>query len=141
MTQEEILEGNKLIAEFMGFAYLDDFNYPEQNEVGWYNSEGDCCGKELYFHSSWDWLMPVVEKIENIDIRNNKHDFPKVKLNGDSCEIFAYATFRGTTYYWKKWMDISGNFHEHKTHCESKLEAIYKAVIEFIQWYNQQSKL
>ena len=45
------IESNKLIAEFMGVEFMeasldgDDFN--------------------LQFHTSWDWLMPVIEKIEN----------------------------------------------------------------------------
>jgi hypothetical protein len=55
------MEDNKLIAEFMGHTFADydlgglhyliDGNYVE------YNS--------LQYDASWDWLMPVVEKIEN----------------------------------------------------------------------------
>lgn len=64
MTQEEITEGNILIAEFMGgkklvnndglFTYWGPDNF--QHESGEY----------LKYHSSWDWLMPVVEKIESL---------------------------------------------------------------------------
>ena len=61
-------ENNRLIAEFMGFTY--------EKNIGWYdnemlmsqdvydNQDGNCFD-ELKFHSSWDWLMPVVEKIED----------------------------------------------------------------------------
>ena len=51
---------NKLIAEFMG-AFFDD------------NGMTRICGQyglervndlSLKYHTSWDWLMPVVEKIE-----------------------------------------------------------------------------
>jgi len=42
------MEENKLIAEFMGsnIKQLDSWQYEE----------------ELKYHTSWDWLMPVIEK-------------------------------------------------------------------------------
>ena len=43
------MENNKLIAEFMGVDYVDIDTYLENN-------------KELQYHTSWDWLMPVVQK-------------------------------------------------------------------------------
>ena len=44
---------NKLIAEFMG---RDDV----------YQGMSEARAKRIYnYHTSWDWLMPVVEKIEN----------------------------------------------------------------------------
>ena len=58
------MNNNKLIAEFMGLSikegvcyYTDaDDMFPMGIEV-----------EEPYlpYHTSWDWLMPVVEKIEN----------------------------------------------------------------------------
>tara|TARA_R100000900_G_C3333803_1_gene163896 strand:+ start:917 stop:1204 length:288 start_codon:yes stop_codon:yes gene_type:complete len=50
-------ENNKLIAEFMGIVY------PKLNNVIVIDNvviKED----ELQYHLSWDWLMPVVEKIE-----------------------------------------------------------------------------
>lgn len=57
MSDEEILEGNKLIAEFMGGKY-----YPNGGWSEWQFPDG---GKPsiLYYNSSWDWIMPVVDKI------------------------------------------------------------------------------
>tara|TARA_A100001515_G_scaffold142969_1_gene142952 strand:- start:780 stop:1130 length:351 start_codon:yes stop_codon:yes gene_type:complete len=43
------MKNNKLIAEFMGVDYVDIDTYLENN-------------KELQYHTSWDWLMPVVKK-------------------------------------------------------------------------------
>ncbi len=69
---------NKLIAEFMGMTY--------EKNIGWYDNEmmleqivydlndGNCFD-ELQFETSWDWLMPVVDKIYNIGLdeqENNK---------------------------------------------------------------------
>jgi len=47
MSKEDVLEGNKLIAEFMEH----DKEYIEDTKT--YGS----------YHSSWDWLMPVYIKI------------------------------------------------------------------------------
>ena len=62
MTKEEILNGGKLIAEFVGLAYCDKYQYE-----GWYkNSEFNnriCTDeRDFKYHSSLDWLMPVIEK-------------------------------------------------------------------------------
>jgi hypothetical protein len=72
MSNEEILEGNKLIAEFMGFEFTKHGNvwipnlYPK--EVHRPNSGETTFGIEnLLFNSSWDWLMPVVEKIGSLE--------------------------------------------------------------------------
>jgi len=43
------MNNNKLIAEFMSVDCVDVDTYLENN-------------KELQYHISWDWLMPVVSK-------------------------------------------------------------------------------
>lgn len=56
MTQEQIIEGDKLIAEF-------DEKINLELEFGeWYLENPN----ELKYNSSWDWLMPVVIKLKNI---------------------------------------------------------------------------
>lgn len=51
-TQEQIIEGNKLLAKFMGCQYLDKGNrYHTVNPN---------------YHGNWNTLMPVVEKIERL---------------------------------------------------------------------------
>ena len=47
MTQEQINEGNKLIAEFMNRNHQSLYSFISQYE----------------YHYSWDFLMPVVRKI------------------------------------------------------------------------------
>ncbi len=48
-------ENNKLIAEFMGVDQVDIDTWLETNS-------------NLHYHTSWDWLMPVIKKInEQID--------------------------------------------------------------------------
>jgi|SRR6185312_15737930 len=58
MKENEILEGNKLIAEFMGAVFAEtQINIPSKDGQ-WYFIE------DLKYNYSWDWLMPVVEKIK-----------------------------------------------------------------------------
>ena len=52
------MKDNKLIAEFMGMKYSDEKSF---NNGEWTHSI-----KSLSkFETSWDWLMPVVEKISD----------------------------------------------------------------------------
>ena len=107
-----IEEGNKLIAEFMGakndisdIYYLPEFGH-------YFNSYGqtewsDCFRlNELKYCSSWDWLMPVVEKIE---------------------KTYAYVNIKGCA------VNISTIV---ETSAPTKIEAVWHACVEFIEWYN-----
>jgi gluconate kinase len=46
---------SKLIANFMGLVFHDDENQ-------YYNEDGLHIGNTLQYHTSWDWLMPVIDK-------------------------------------------------------------------------------
>lgn len=118
--KEEIIEGNKLIAEFMGWVKSPYSNLP--NKV--YSpdlSEGKHIECFKYFQS-WDELMPVVEKIESLDF-----GFAIVQKNHILISK-NFEKFRNETY-----VDI----YEEKL---SKIQATWKAIIEFIKWYNTQVK-
>lgn len=77
MTPEEIKENNRLIGMFMGAKY-----WPKSPSLDFTKKYSDCYefdGKvafsvtQLMYHSSWDWLMPVVEKIETYRLVYPKH--------------------------------------------------------------------
>lgn len=59
--ETEIIEGNRLIAEFMELRLVGDvyMNAPYKTPfvIG--------LVEELKYHSSWDWLMPVLLKIKD----------------------------------------------------------------------------
>ena len=67
-------ENNKLIAEFMGVGKL----YEAQSSNQWNQ-----------YHTSWDCLMPVVEKIEctPIDNDDNSDNFFNVMIEVFECNI------------------------------------------------------
>jgi hypothetical protein len=69
-----IEEKNRMIAEFMGheeeqtengeFVYAIEFQNPEKlNDI----QVEFFCEHELKYHTSWDWLMSVVDKIYSMD--------------------------------------------------------------------------
>ena len=63
-------ENNRLIAEFMGYTLNENDEYP----IEYITVQGhwDTCSiQDLNYHKSWDWLMKVVEKIENFNFVDN----------------------------------------------------------------------
>lgn len=121
-------ENNRMIAEFMGRVGRDKLAHEYQDAHGLPKKE---------YHSSWDWLMPVVEKIESLELGDLKglttnNDGNKdehldcnagVEIHGSYCNIYIQASMR-----------LVDNFIE--AHSENKITAVYNAVIEFIKWYN-----
>ena len=68
------MNNNKIIAEFMG---VERTYNPSTKKVLSYavNDDVQCLPHELQYHTEWNWLMPVVEKIfalavadENIEL-------------------------------------------------------------------------
>ena len=131
-------ENNKLIAEFMGVTLKDnkfyiDFDKHKENLhhsicvfEGVANSPiYELEERKLKFHCSWDWLMPVVEKIEDIDEEDddNTKRF-NVIIEQCVCSIIENHTSEG--------FPIQDG--------DTKIEAVYKAVVEFIKWYNNEHK-
>ena len=56
---------------------------------------------ELEYHTSWDWLMPVVEKIKDLGYSQELDKIDNVLT------------------------------------CDLRINSLYKAVVEFIKWYNE----
>ena len=130
------IEGNKLIAEFMG-GKVEQFVWRK------YEPMGVCFAEQVHglqshllhdleYHTSWDWLMPVVEKISNIhypDYWNGRQ--PDDVGEWDNC---AYPRTFGMR-------DSEGNymvrFNANVLYsAKTLIEATWLAVIEFIKDYN-----
>ena len=125
-------DNNKLIAEFMHPEMVDfDPNNNDGIEIS-YNmlAKMAIVTKQyglLKYHELWDWLMPVVEKIENMeDIKF------AVIITQNVCSI-KYSDIRATTY--KPIVSIASDYSGDNT----KLSNTYKAIVKFIKWYNEKS--
>tara|TARA_R100001594_G_scaffold37957_1_gene68597 strand:+ start:369 stop:722 length:354 start_codon:yes stop_codon:yes gene_type:complete len=103
------MEDNKLIAEFMGGVMHEGLmSLPDDNNL--YNIE---C--QLHYHTSWDWLMPVVEKIESlgyiVEIVTHKTEISKKEEYPNKSKMMMYPG--------------------------KKINSTYQAVVEFIKEYNR----
>lgn len=85
----EILEGNKLIAEFLGIktkVYSDSPSMVYYDYNGFMNTV-----EQMKYHSSWDWLCPVYTKIGTMDELNAYPSPSKLRRASplfDTIEIF-----------------------------------------------------
>jgi hypothetical protein len=110
-----IKENNKLIAEFLGYTQPHP-DYP--GATYWYKKDESPLTL-LSFDSDWNWLMEVVDKIENLDFIFSIHHEVVNIFNGETKENGIYSeTFQGST----------------------KLITTYNACVEFIKWYNGQKQ-
>jgi hypothetical protein len=80
---------NKLIAEFMGVDYVDIDTYLENN-------------KELQYHTSWDWLMPVANEI--IKSRDEQNaDWDLTDLNYALCTTNIEYVYKAVVEFIKEY--------------------------------------
>lgn len=124
MNELTIEQGNKIIALFMELNKgIDSPNV--------YAINGPIVTPlSLKYHSSWNWLIPVVEKIESIHT-----DFDGrfgVHIVSNSCSIISTKlnTTRTNPHH-SYFNEVTDN---------AKILATWKAVLQFITWYNQQNQ-
>lgn len=114
MTTEE---GNKIIDIFMhpNYTIIGDWVY-WNDEHGSRNHIG-----AAKYHTSWDWLMPVVEKIEKLNMVG------AVVISRDHCWIHN-----------NKEPLTHENEIVHADLCRNnKLDAVWYSVVLFVKWYNE----
>ena len=97
------MNDNKLIAEFMGYEVKHGKCYSPK-----YN---DGTIAPMQFDRSWDWLMPVVEKIESLGYWVNRNDGDITISNKSDMVVITPMSSGG-------------------------IDMMYKAVVEFIKEYN-----
>ena len=99
-------EYNRLCAEFLGWEQGEDGRYWKETPTessNWYVDE-------MYFHSDWNWIMEVVEKINDTPIKDGCSETIEAK----------YLIFQrlGKTYK----------------------SAVVQAIWQFLNWYNEQKQ-
>ena len=111
MEKSEIINGNKMIADFMGIVrsksqFADrTFGYMNVKNAGNYHES------ELEYNTSWDWLIPVVKKIKTT-VMNKASEVTSAKLHGNiNIQLMSV-----------------------------EIENVYKSVIDFIQSFNERGE-
>ena len=103
-------ENNKIIMEFMKWDILNDMTYSKATKGKWVELD------KLKFHSNWNWLMEVVEKIESlgywIEILGGVHNVCRIGITNNIEDFICLDN-------------------------ETKIEAVYNACVEFIKFYNE----
>lgn len=112
MTEQEIIEGNKLIAGFIKMKKLsiyfdsygnqqEEYSMPDNLSIQVYGYTKAQCFLEDQFSKSWDWLIPAC-------LIAIKTGFKK------ELELIQYGLFHANMYQ------------------------VFTALIEFIKWHNNQ---
>lgn len=105
----DTIEGNKAIAEFCEMDACASQEH-RTNKCYWvlfkkmyYKAD------EMEFHTSWDWLMPVVQKIKGVYANLDLELSMMVEKTFIILDLTIFAD----------------------------VDTVYSAVLQFIQWYNQ----
>lgn len=138
MEKNQIIENNKLIAQFMGYTYFP-YNMEGVADPGWKTTkETSSVSKfnnsifvrdsekrhylcrnhhQLSYHTDWNWLMKVAIKIDDTKLL--------LPMNGIEDSIMPYIKARSPIIKGLIKMDIM------KT---------WEGVVGFIKWYNENKK-
>ena len=116
---KNIIENNKLIAEFMGLfdKILSTGNIHSWSDAPFYYTTEDTKEKVIKnickyskYDSDWNWLMEVVEKCLVGEAEYNEDEAKKA-------------------------------IHEiYESLCNINITSVYNACVKFIKWYNEQNK-
>ena len=124
----KFIKGNKLIVKFMGlktYKHEEQKLFCEQVFGGVDITAWDV--EASRFHESFDWLMPVVNKIEEFTF--------DVKKDEDEDHLSFHP-------YLRTFSNVAGvrinRFPLHKE--ETKILSTWCAVVEFIEWYKDKIK-
>ena len=107
------------IATFAGLTIVDEIVSCPMDTITPSHHEKDLDGyhiNQAKYNSSWDWLMPIVTKIESLSV------VVQFEIHTTIIKITAVGFM----------LDLP--IH----HGETKLSTTYKSVLSFIRWYNKQ---
>jgi hypothetical protein len=103
-------ENNRLLAEFLGYKNIanDEDKQDYLNDV-------------IQFHTDWNWLMEVVEKIKK---ETNEDEFLNRLITTETRNAIV----------------LEANLENCFRKSYLSIEAVHNACVEFIKWYNEQNK-
>ena len=128
MENKEIIEDNKLIAEFMEVKNVREYELNSKHKCLIISDDDGFIDyvegiNFLSYNDNWNRIMPVVEKIKKLEFEfNTFSDYTKtekyrneVRISELSVDKYCRILIRNT----------------------DMLDAIFNAVVEFIKWYNE----
>jgi hypothetical protein len=120
MTKKEVLiNDRKMIAKFMGLEIVTD-------GISWFDILFNDLKK---YDESWDCLMPVVEKIENME-------GIAVHIIGTSTSIMRSGAFVKGSFHVQNELLTGLKEYPIKSHSMTKIGGTYRAVLTFVKVYH-----
>ena len=107
MTEEWIGAYNRKCAEFIGEEITEYFVETQMDLRG---------SNELMFHSDWNWIMEVIDKIDTIGQSGWMKNHAVIFVDGNPISLVSVEQFK-------------------------RKEATIKAINQFIDWYNEHREL
>ncbi len=111
-----ITENNKLIAEFLtkntDYWQVEDSQQPEEEQLYFQPHDAEfqlMHPSEMLFSTSWNWLMPVIQKC----LEGEAEQSPEIS-NTVIKSIYNAL-------------------------CNTEITEVYQSVVAFIKWYNEQN--
>ena len=147
LTPKEIEEGNKKIAEFIGWFQEDGNNYTwfEKGESAIYvvySLFPSGLHHDLPFHRDWNYLMKAVTKVEDLGLCLHTSNYCKAKDVKNN--LAAHIGFNMLDSYY---CDISGSIEEDNTTRYFQIqrmdmerqESIFRTIVMFIDAYDDKT--
>ncbi len=124
---KEIIEGNELIAKFHGWKHIPT---PKEKGKGYWDfhkwGRAQYSSDAFQYHKSWDWLMPVMEKI-------GKEYNVRITWCADGGTKGFDVTYIDRPDIFDKELADFGGF--------GAITNTWKCAIKFITWYNAKFKI
>ncbi len=119
-------ESNRLILDFMGVKPFSTGNIHSWSDAPFYYTTEDTFDKVMdnmsnyaKYDTSWEWIMPVVEKIRSLGFW--------IEVMAGAQNLFSVGEFNKSEPF-----IFTGNLLEN-----SSLKIVaYQGIVEFIQWHN-----
>lgn len=150
--KQNIEEGSALIAEYMGFKYYP-YNEEQKKQglkFGWLKTQNPGIlelksldkwflarrTKELRYYNSWEWLMPVVEKlryeVDKLDIiyEKNAYDEDLVYLKNNYYHS-TYMVYRN---------EKPGNLEYFPTKFPNLKSALFFTIVDYLKYLERKKK-
>jgi len=123
ITNEERIEGSNLIAKFIGLEprWVE---YPNPQINRWEIRDNWNTWVPMEYHSSWEWLFIVIDKVNGLGKEYNFYIFKT---------YLALSVEKGGKVY----KDFSFAHSEYITKDQTGKEAAFKLLVKFIKWYNE----
>ena len=130
-NKKEIALKNKLIAKFVGWEYEVHSNTYRLNDI---------IMTELNFHKDWKLLMPVVEKIESLDLKEYGYKWKGIdgETEYNNGSICVEIEQKNCWIYMNLSLDPMHTLNpiSYQKEYDTKIQATFEAVVEFIEHYN-----